>query len=164
MNLLLVDDDLKLVFELVGDGTGGDGAEHFAVLAGFCGENERHPGQAFCQFAHGVELVRFSLGAAMAQRFQAALVGGGQRNGQALRKKIVAGVAGRYPHLVGFRAQANNIVGENNFGFCHTKCSLKWHVVRRWLFGRFARGRRRSCRRTIPRIFRRAAFPGLARA
>ena len=163
MNLLLVDDNLKLVLELVGDGTGGDRAEHFAIFTGFCRENERHPGQAFCQFAHGVELVCFALGAAVAQGFQAALVGGGQRNSQALRKKIVAGVAGRDFHLVGFRAQANNVVGENNFGFCHTKCSLKWHVVGSGLLGRFARGRRRSCRRTIPGFLRRATFSGLAR-
>ena len=65
MNLLLVDDNLKLVLELVGDGTGGDRAEHFAIFTGFCRENERHPGQAFCQFAHGVELMRFALSAAL---------------------------------------------------------------------------------------------------
>ena len=104
MNLLLVDGDLKLVFELVGDGSRGDRTEHFAVLAGFCREHKRHPGQAFSQFAHGVEIMRFALRATVAQCFQAAFVGGGQRDRQALRKKKIAGVTSRDFHLVGFRA------------------------------------------------------------
>jgi len=61
------------------------------------------------------------LSAALFERFQAALVRPGQRDRQALRKQIIAGVASGHFNLVGLAAQANNIVSQNNFSFCHTK-------------------------------------------
>ena len=49
--------------------------------------------------------------------FETALVGAADRNGQALRKQIVAGVAGGDLDLVGFTAEADDIVGENTSVF-----------------------------------------------
>jgi hypothetical protein len=39
------------------------------------------------KLGHGVEFVRLAFAAALLERFDAALVGGGQRDGQALRKR-----------------------------------------------------------------------------
>ena len=46
------------------------------------------------------------------------------RDGEALRKKVVARVAGGDANLVGFTAEADDAVGEDNFSFCHTKIYL----------------------------------------
>ena len=45
----------------------------------------------------------------------------GERNGQALRKQVIAGVAGGDFDLVGLGAQADDVAGENDFSFCHRK-------------------------------------------
>jgi hypothetical protein len=60
-------------------------------------------------------MVLNSFGAALAQGLDLALVGHGQRNGQALREKIVARVTGGNLHLVGFGAEADDVVRENDF-------------------------------------------------
>ena len=123
VNLPLVERDVELRLELVGNHARGDGAEHLAVFAGLDRDEADELGEALGQLVHGVELVRFALGPALPEGFQAALVGGGQRNGQALREQIIAGVAGGDFDLVGLAAQANDVVRENNFSFCHTvKC------------------------------------------
>ena len=44
------------------------------------------------------------------QDFEAALVGAGQRDRQPLREEVVAGIAGGDFDLVGFAAQANNVM------------------------------------------------------
>ena len=70
---------------------------------------------ALGEFGHGVELVRFALGAALAQGLDLAFVGLRERNGQPLREQIVARVAGGDLHLVGFGAEADDVVRENDF-------------------------------------------------
>ena len=72
---------------------------------------------ALGEFGHGVELVRFALGAALLERLDAALVGLRERNGQALREQIIARVAGGDFDLVGFAAEADDVVGKNDFSF-----------------------------------------------
>ena len=57
---------------------------------------------------------------ALAQRFQASLVGPGQGYRQTLREKVVAGVPGGDLHLVGFGAETDYIMSKNDFSFCHT--------------------------------------------
>ena len=120
VNFFLVERDVELGFELVGDGARGDRAKHFSIVAGLDGHDGDQFGKAFGEFAHGVELVRFAISPALVQDFEAALVGTGQRNGQALRKQIIARVAGGDFDLVGLGAQANDVDGQDDFGF-HAK-------------------------------------------
>ena len=51
--------------------------------------------EALGKFRHGVELVRFPLGAARAQGFEAALVALRHRDGETLREKVIARVTRR---------------------------------------------------------------------
>ena len=119
VDLPLIEGDLELRFELVGNHAGGDRAVHLAIFAGFDGDDADQFGQALGQFGHGVQLVGFALGATLLEHFQAALVGGGQGNRQALWEQEVAGVAGGDFDLVGFAAQADDVVGEDDFSFSH---------------------------------------------
>ena len=50
-----------------------------------------------------------------------AFVGAGQRHGQPLREKKIARVAGGDVDMVGFTAEADDVVRENDFSFCHMK-------------------------------------------
>src|SRR5205807_8354781 len=121
MNLLLVDGDFELVPEFVRNRAGSDRTEHLAFFAGLHVEDERHLRKGLGQFAHGVELMGFALGAALAQRFETPLVRRRQRNRKALRKKIVARVTGGDLHLVGLGAETNHLMSKNDFSFCHTQ-------------------------------------------
>ena len=76
-------------------------------------------GDALGQFGHGIELVRFALGAALLQSFESTLVRAVQRNRQALRKEIIASVACGHFDMVGLAAETDDVVGENNFSFWH---------------------------------------------
>ena len=116
----LVERDVKLRLELVGNRAGGNGTEHFSVVAGLDDDDRDQFGNALGQVAHGVELMRLALGTALAQNFQAALVGAGQRHGKTLGKQIIARVTGGDFDLVGFGAQADDVVSENDFRF-HAK-------------------------------------------
>jgi hypothetical protein len=115
MNLALVEADIELGLELVGNHAGRDGAEHFAVLASLDGDDADKFGEALGELGHGVELVRFAFGAALLEDFKPAFVGARQRNCQALREEIVAGVTSRDLDLVGLAAQADDVVSQNNF-------------------------------------------------
>ena len=119
MNLALVERDVELVLEFVGDHAGGDGAEHLAVFAGLDLDDADELRQALGEFGHGVELMGFALGAALAQGFEPALVALRHRNGEALREKVIARVAGGDFDLIGFAAEADDVVGKNDFGLCH---------------------------------------------
>jgi len=57
-----------------------------------------------------------ALGAALAQRFGVAFVGLRKRNSQALREQIVARVTGGDANLIGFTAEADDVVSEDDFG------------------------------------------------
>ena len=51
-------------------------------------------------------------------------------HGQALREKIIAGVAGGDFDQVGFPAQADDVLNQDDFSFCHKNLTgLKWNVV-----------------------------------
>ena len=63
----------------------------------------------------------FALGAALPEDFQPPFVGARKGNSQALWEEVIAGITRRDLHLVGFGAQADDIMGENNFSFGHTK-------------------------------------------
>src|ERR1700743_3777668 len=113
MNFQPVEPDNELVLELVGDHAGGHSAEHLAVFAGLDLDDANELGHALGQFAHGIELVGFTLGAALLERFQAALVGLRYGNREALRKEIVAGGAGCDLDLGGLAAAVADVSGEN---------------------------------------------------
>ena len=100
MNFAFIEGDIELMLELVGNGAAGDGAEHFAIVACFNFDERRELGNAAREFAHSVELVGFALGAALAKHLDLPLVGRGEGNGQSMRKKVVARVAGGDFHLV----------------------------------------------------------------
>src|SRR2546429_5957434 len=61
---------------------------------------------------------------ALAQRFQASLVGPGQGYRQTLREKVVAGVPGGDLYLVGFGAETDYIMSKNDFSFCQDRKSV----------------------------------------
>src|SRR6185436_18057279 len=82
-------------------------------------------GKALGELGHGVEFVRLAFGAALLERFEAALIGAGQRNGQSLRKQIIAGVTGCDFDLVGLPAKTYNVVDENDFSFWHGNKQLR---------------------------------------
>src|ERR1043166_9759992 len=121
MNLPLVERDVQLRLELVGDHPGRDRSEHFAVLARFDGDDASQLAEALGELAHGVQLVRFAFGAALLENLQPAFIGTRERNRESLRKEIIAGVAGRDFYLIGFTAEADDIVSENDFSLCHGK-------------------------------------------
>ena len=66
VNLPLIQMNVELVAEFVSNGAGSDRAEHLAVLAGLDLDEQSQLGDTLREFAHGVELVRFALGAALA--------------------------------------------------------------------------------------------------
>ena len=120
----LVEGDVELMLQFVGDHAGGDGAEHLAIFTGLDLDDTDELGHAFGELAHGVEFMRFALGTALLERFDAAFVRMRQRNGEVLRKQIVAGVAGCDFDLIGFAAESDDVAGENDFGFHVTVKSL----------------------------------------
>jgi len=65
--------------------------------------------------------VRLAFGTALAEDFKAALVAGADRDGQSLGEKIVAGVAGGDFDLIGFAAEAHDVMGEDDFSFWHRR-------------------------------------------
>ena len=133
VNLLLVQSDLELGLELVGDHARGDRAKHLAILAGFDGDEASQLGNALGQLGHGIELVGFAFRAALLERFEPALIGASQRNRQALREEKVAGVTGCDLDLVGLAAQAHDVMSKNDFSFCHvskTLCAMRGAEIR----------------------------------
>ena len=117
MDLPFVERDIELLLELVGDHAGGDGPEHFAVIAGLDLDDANEFGHAFGQLAHGVELVGLAFAPVLLERFDAAFVGLRERNRKALGKQVIAGVAGGDLDVVGLGAQADDIAGEDDFSF-----------------------------------------------
>ena len=124
LDFFLVERDVELVLQFVGDHAGGDGAEQLAFLAGLDLDDADQLGQRLGQLGHGVELVRFALGAALLERLDLALVRRRDGHGQALREKKVARVAGGDADVVGFTAEADDVLRENDFSFCHTKSDV----------------------------------------
>src|SRR5437868_1014569 len=110
MNLPLLKRDIKLVLQFISNGAAGDRAEHLAVIASLHFDDRSQLGNAASQFAHAIELMRFALGAALPENFNLALVRGGEGNRQALRKEIVASVAGSDLYLVRLGAEADDVV------------------------------------------------------
>ena len=82
VDFLLIERDVELGLELVGDGSGGHRAEHLPVIPSLDGNHGRELGNALGEFAHGIEFVGFPLGAAAAQGFDVALVGRREGNGK----------------------------------------------------------------------------------
>lgn len=121
VDLLLVERDVELVLEFVGDHASGHGTEKLSVIAGLDLDDADQLGEALGEFRHGVELMRFAFGALLLEGFKLAFVRRGDRHGEALGEKIVARVTGGDFDRVGFTAQANNVVSKDNFSFCHTK-------------------------------------------
>jgi hypothetical protein len=112
-----VERDVELSLELLGDHSGSDRAKHLAVLARLHSNNADQVAESFGEFAHGVELVRLTLGPALLQSFDLPFVGLGQRNRKALREEIIPGVACRHLHAIGLSAQTDDAACENNFSF-----------------------------------------------
>src|SRR5258708_9673960 len=129
VNFLFVDHDVELVFEFVGNAAARDGAEGFAFLAGLHLHHTGQLGNAFGQFTHGVELVGFALGATLPECFEPPLVAGAHGNRQTLWVKIITRVPGGDFDLVGFRAQPDNVVSEDNFSFCHSENDRPFRAV-----------------------------------
>jgi hypothetical protein len=119
MNLTLVERDVELVLELVGDHAGGDRAEHLAIFAGLDLHDAHELGKALGEFGHGVELMSFAFGAALAERFEPALVASAQRNREPLGEKVVARVTGGDFDLIGFTTETDDVMSENDFCLCH---------------------------------------------
>src|SRR6516162_4658279 len=121
VDFLLVERDVELVLEFVGDHAVGYRAEQLAFLAGLDLDDANQLLERLGEFGHGVELMRFALGALLLERFELALVRLRHRDGEALREKVIARVAGGDADLVGFTAEADDVVREDDFSFCHTK-------------------------------------------
>src|SRR5262249_35975116 len=119
VNLALIERNIELMLEFVGDHAGGNRTEHLAVLAGLDLDEADQFGNTLGQFRHGVKLMRFAFGAALLERFDVALVGLRHGNGQPLRDQKITGVAGRHFDLIGLAAETDDVAGENYFGFCH---------------------------------------------
>src|SRR6185503_11767591 len=119
VDLSLVEQDVELVLEFVGNGAAGDAAEDFAVIAGLHLEQAGELGDALAQFAHRIELVRLAVGAALAEHFEAALVGVGQRNRHTHRIEIIAGIAGGDFDLIRLGAEPDDLLGKDDFGLGH---------------------------------------------
>ena len=121
VNLALVQRDIELGLELIGNHARGDRAEHLAVLARLDRDNAKELRDALAQLGHGIELVGLPFGAALFQGLEPSLIGAGDRDGQALWEKIIAGVAGSDLHLVGLGPQIDDITRKDDFGFCHMR-------------------------------------------
>lgn len=119
MNLALVERDIELMLELVGNHAGGDGAEHLAIFASLDLHHADQLAQALGELGHRVELMGFAFGAALAQCFEAALVPGADRDREALGKEVVARVTGGDFDLIGFTAETDDVMCENDFCLCH---------------------------------------------
>src|ERR1051325_727999 len=105
------------MFQLIGDHAGCHGAEKFSILAGLDLYDANELGNAFGEFAHRIELMCFPFSAALAKHFEPALVRIADRNGQALREKIIARVSRGDFDLIGFTAETYDVAGKNDFGF-----------------------------------------------
>src|SRR5271157_4660266 len=105
MDFPLVEGDVELMLQLIGNHAGGDGAEQLTILARLDLDDTDQFGNAFGELAHGVELVRLAFGAALLERLEAALVRATYRNSESLRKQIIARVARGDADLVGFTAE-----------------------------------------------------------
>jgi hypothetical protein len=110
MDFLAIELDIELGLELIDDHTGCDRSEEFAVFASFDLNVGGQFGDALGQFVHGVIFMRFTLGAALSEDFQSSFIGAGQRDGQTLRNKIIAGVTSSDFNVVGFGAQAHDLL------------------------------------------------------
>ena len=104
VNFLLIEYNLKLSLQLIGDHAVGDSAEHATIITGLDRNNGNELGDALGQFGHGVEFVSFTLGPTLLEHFQAALVGTADSNCQALGKKIITRVTSRDFNMIGFTA------------------------------------------------------------
>ena len=65
--------------------------------------------------------MRFAFAAPLLEHFKAALIRRSDGNRESLRVQIITGVASRDFYMVGFAAQTDNIVCEDDFSFCHGK-------------------------------------------
>jgi hypothetical protein len=110
MDFALVEGDVELGLELIGDQARSNRAEHFAVLAGLDGDDANELGEALGELGHGVEIVGFTFGAALLEDFKAAFVRASERNCKSLGKEIIAGVTSGDLDLVGFAAEADDVV------------------------------------------------------
>jgi hypothetical protein len=110
MDFSLVESDVELGLELIGDQAGCDGAKHFAVLTSLDGDDADEFGEALGELGHGVEVVGFAFGAALLEDFKTAFVRARERNCKSLGKQIIAGVTGCDLDLVGLAAEADDVV------------------------------------------------------
>jgi hypothetical protein len=61
----------------------------------------------------------FAFGAALAQRFEATLIARAQRNRETLREEVIASVTSGHADLIGFTAETDDVMCENDFCLCH---------------------------------------------
>ena len=66
-----------------------------------------------------LQFVGFTLVAALRQRVETALIGGGHGDREAFGNQVVAGVAGRNTDFVRFGAEVFNWFDENDVCLCH---------------------------------------------
>src|SRR5262245_4952946 len=92
MNLPLVEVNVELMTKFIGNCAGCDGAEHLAVLTGLDFDQQRELADTLRELGHGVELMRFAFGTALAQRFDATLIAHAERDREAARKEIISRV------------------------------------------------------------------------
>ena len=112
------------MLQLVGDHASGDGAEQLAIFTGLDLDDADQFLHRLGQLGHVVEFMSFAFSAALAKCFKTALVGLRDGDGKALRDEIIARVAGGDFDLVGFTAEAHDVVREDDFSFCHTKLKV----------------------------------------
>jgi hypothetical protein len=119
MDFALVELRVILVAQFIRDRPRRDRTEQLAVLAGLYMQHQRELAQRRSQLAHCVQFLGFAVHSALLQRFDLPLVRRGERNRQALGKKIIARVTRRHFHMVRFGPEADYIVSQNNFSLWH---------------------------------------------
>src|SRR6266496_2968481 len=61
----------------------------------------------------------FAFASTLFEHFKAAFIRRSDRNRESLRVQIITGVAGSDFYMVGFAAETDNIMREDDFSFCH---------------------------------------------
>ena len=100
VNFPFIDHCIVMSLQFISDRAGGNGTKELAVIAGLHLNGERELGKGLGKFSHRLQVMGFTLCPTLSQHLEAALIGRGDWDGEALRKKIIARIAGGDLHVV----------------------------------------------------------------